>query len=141
MYVTDEESTRCHGLAEPVAKPQEDNTRTQTSTQARCNSHTSATIQVLAHTLSASASSRTHPALPPQTHTVADCLPQHHPAISSQMLSSWWQSQSKGARVFTRVAVVTGLVIVGIHYNQHQERQVGACVRGCCRGCQEAGRG
>lgn len=39
------------------------------------------------------------------------------------MLSSWWQSQSKGARVFTRVAVVTGLIIVGIHYNQHQERQ------------------
>lgn len=44
------------------------------------------------------------------------------------MISSWWQSQSKGARVFTRVAVVTGLVIVGIHYNQHQERQV--CVIG-----------
>jgi hypothetical protein len=41
------------------------------------------------------------------------------------MLSSWWQSQSKGAKVFTRVAVVTGLIIVGIHYNQHQERQVG----------------
>lgn len=34
------------------------------------------------------------------------------------------RSQSKAARVFTRVAAVTGLVIIGIHYNQHQERQV-----------------
>lgn len=45
------------------------------------------------------------------------------------MLSSWWQSQSKGAKVFTRVAVLTGLIIVGIHYNQHQERQVGAVLK------------
>jgi hypothetical protein len=44
------------------------------------------------------------------------------------MLSSWWQSQSKGAKVFTRVAVMTGLTIVAIHYNQHQERQVGGGV-------------
>jgi hypothetical protein len=35
-------------------------------------------------------------------------------------------SESKGARVFGRVAVVTGLIVVAIHYNQHQERQVGA---------------
>lgn len=34
-----------------------------------------------------------------------------------------WRSQSKAAKVFTRVAVATGLVIIGIHYNQHQERQ------------------
>ncbi|WIA11185.1 hypothetical protein OEZ85_011315 [Tetradesmus obliquus] len=32
-------------------------------------------------------------------------------------------SESKGARVFGRVAVVTGLIVVAIHYNQHQERQ------------------
>lgn len=49
-----------------------------------------------------------------------------------QLLTAWqqpmrsWLAESKGARVFTRVAVVTGLVVVAIHYNQHQERQV------CC---------
>lgn len=41
-----------------------------------------------------------------------------------QQASSWSSQQSKGARVFKRVALVTGLVIIGIHYNQHQERQV-----------------
>jgi hypothetical protein len=35
---------------------------------------------------------------------------------------SW--SESKGVRVFGRVALVTGLIVVAIHYNQHQERQV-----------------
>ena len=57
------------------------------------------------------------------------------------MSSSWWQSQSKGAKVFTRVAVVTGLVIIGIHYNQHQERQVWAIqlpVVVSARGCRPA---
>jgi hypothetical protein len=37
-----------------------------------------------------------------------------------------WLGDSKGARVFSRVAAVTGLVVLAIHYNQHQERQVGA---------------
>lgn len=33
-------------------------------------------------------------------------------------------ADSKGARVFGRVAAVTALVVAAIHYNQHQERQV-----------------
>jgi hypothetical protein len=56
-----------------------------------------------------------------------------HPVISSHHSIQAWAmvtlSESKGARVFGRVALVTGLIVVAIHYNQHQERQVGALDR------------